>query len=488
MCVGSFTKNVFASYSGCTFEGYHYGYGGVFNAKYSISSEEQNDLKLELNDCIFKNNAGKYGGCMYLLGYDNNIRLNAKHCTFEENFATTGGAVWAENATVNFTDCIFKKNTPMKTEEEISNGGALFLKNCNAELNGCLFSENSSLKSGAGIYGELYPFKPFIIENCTFIGNSSLTDENIFVCLKKTNYSTLPKIRLYFSSVFGECGYSKEDTESFGCVYVSSNSQEEIPSGQNGYNLYLSTEKVQQIASLNCYNHFVLPSGKYEIPKEETDKIANGKFKNSFGKLKVGDNYVSEITLTVERSSKNKETVVLRYGDELLLDAPVRNGYSFDGWDNLNGTVFMGGELLEETVVAKWNFQLKKHSYIIWLPILVIGVGFAVWVVIKKRRKTAVQTEVSACEVVNNNSIVKVWFTEDEISYIVSSTTEIQTLTKREKEVFTEILQGKKQKEISYDLGIEITTVKDFYRKIYDKFSVKNREELLKYCSNIVSK
>ncbi len=488
MYATSFTKNVVASYDGCTFEGYHYGYGGVFNAKYATTSEQQNNLRLELTDCVFRNNAGKYGGCLYLSGYDNNIRLDAKHCVFEENFATTGGVIWAENATLNLLDCALTKNTPMQTEIENPNGGALALLNCNAELNGCLISENSSLGKGAGIYTEIYPFKSVIAENCTFCGNSSSDDENIFVVALTTNYDTVPKIRFYFSSVFGKVGFLKENAETFGCLFVSDTAVEETPTTENGYNLYLPTDKVRETV---LSKHYSLQNGEYAIPKEDTEKVAGGKFRNSFGKLQVGDNYVSEVTLTVERSSKNKETVVLRYGDELVLDTPERDGYAFDGWKDLNGTLFLGGELQSVSVVAKWNFQLSKNLYLVFVPLAVVVGALAVVVVVvmKKRKTPTAQTELAVSEPTNaNDHIIKAWFTEEEISVIVSSMPEVQTLTRRETEVFTEILEGKKQKEIAYDLGVEITTVKDFYRKIYDKLGVKSREDLLKACSKVVSK
>lgn len=83
---------------------------------------------------------------------------------------------------------------------------------------------------------------------------------------------------------------------------------------------------------------------------------------------------------------------------------------------------------------------------------------------------------------------VRAWFTRDEIDSAFKAIPKVQTLTPREVDVLWEILEGKKQKEVAYDLGIEVTTVKDYYRKIYDKLDVSNKDELMKAFSEAVEK
>ena len=126
MCAAIFKMNVNATYTGCSFEGYHYGYGGVFSAIYS-SEDNKNALNLTLNSCSFQNNASKYGGSIYLSGYGHNINLDARHCAFEDNAATTGGALWAQDANVHLLDCSLIGNQYLNAEVDEPNGGAFLL-------------------------------------------------------------------------------------------------------------------------------------------------------------------------------------------------------------------------------------------------------------------------------------------------------------------------------------------------------------------------
>ena len=70
-------------------------------------------------------------------------------------------------------------------------------------------------------------------------------------------------------------------------------------------------------------------------------------------------------------------------------------------------------------------------------------------------------------------------FTYEQIDEVLAAMPEAARLTTREREVVREILSGKQQLEIAHELGIEVTTVKDFNRKIYDKFNVANKKKLL---------
>ena len=100
----------------------------------------------------------------------------------------------------------------------------------------------------------------------------------------------------------------------------------------------------------------------------------------------------------------------------------------------------------------------------------------------RKKLEDICETEMPVSEIANPAEavppIVKAWFTKEEIDVIMKSLPKVQTLTGRETEVLVEMLEGKKQKEIAYDLGIEITTVKDFYRKIYGKLDLSNTVDL----------
>jgi two-component system, NarL family, nitrate/nitrite response regulator NarL len=55
-------------------------------------------------------------------------------------------------------------------------------------------------------------------------------------------------------------------------------------------------------------------------------------------------------------------------------------------------------------------------------------------------------------------------------------------LSPKELAIITHITQGKRNKEIAYDLGTSEQVIKNYLRKIYDKLGVSDRLELALYC------
>ena len=155
-----FDKNVNAYYTNCDFEGYHYGYGGIFSATKYSNVEDKYQLHIELKYCNFKNNYSHHGGIAYLYGSDQDLMsLSAYHCTFSNNYAATGGVIFGNKASINLVDCDMINNHFLAYDmTALSNGGALALYDCVAIIDGCLFSKNDIHDFGAAIYAEIIPY------------------------------------------------------------------------------------------------------------------------------------------------------------------------------------------------------------------------------------------------------------------------------------------------------------------------------------------
>lgn len=479
MCAAIFKMNVDATYVGCTFEGYHYGYGGIFSAIYS-SADNVNALHLTLNGCTFRNNAAKYGGSIYLSGYGHNVSLDARHCAFEDNAATTGGAIWAEDANVHLLDCSLVGNQYLNAEVNEPNGGALALYNCGVDLDGCLIANNTSGGDGAGVFCEISPFKTLIMENCTVIGNTASDDEGISVALAKTNYDTSAAAHIYFSSLFGEQNFA-DNVELFGCLIVEKGIVEQEPSEDNGYCLELTPETAEEMGLIpDTPEHVTLPAGEYPIPKEVTDKIAGGKFAGSLGQLQVGDNYGKETDLSVEKKPGDTDTLTLQYGDKLTLDDPERNGFDFENWAYPDGTllddgkVFMGGDMGEGRIMAIWHFLLSKNLYVIWLPLVVLA-AIVAFILYRKKKKTAA----AAAPIAEMASVETAVLPDNWAERVCERTDVTEQLSKREIEVMHRLLEGKSRKQIAEELFITESTVKKHTTNIYAKLEVSGRIELI---------
>jgi DNA-binding CsgD family transcriptional regulator len=63
-----------------------------------------------------------------------------------------------------------------------------------------------------------------------------------------------------------------------------------------------------------------------------------------------------------------------------------------------------------------------------------------------------------------------------------------ERITEREKEVICQILNGKKNKEISVELFVDISTIKSHINNIYRKTGVKNRKELILIAKSVLEK
>lgn len=482
MCAAIFKMNVNATYTGCSFEGYHYGYGGVFNAIYS-SDDNKNALNLTLNDCSFRNNASKFGGSIYLSGYNHNISLDARHCVFDDNAATTGGAIWAQDSNIHLLDCSLLGNQYLNEDVDAPNGGALALYNCGVDLDGCLIANNSSGGDGAGVFCEISSFKTLIMENCTVIGNTSSEDEGVSVVLAKTNFDTSAMAHIYFSSLFGEQDFA-DNVELFGCLLVDKNIAESEPSEENGYCLELTPDSAQGKGLIpETPEHISLPEGEYPIPRDVTDKIAGGKFSESLGELQVGDNYEKEAVIEIEDAPGHTESVTAQYGDEIALEQPERKGYSFEGWEYPEGTpiengkVFIGGELPEGKVTARWHFVLSENLYVIWVPILVIAAGgLLAFAFIRRKKKVseAVPTDVAA-----STTEEAVTLPDDWIGQVCEKPEITELISKRETEVLQKLLEGKSRKQIADELFVTEATIRKHSTSIYSKLDVHNRTELI---------
>jgi len=104
-------------------------------------------------------------------------------------------------------------------------------------------------------------------------------------------------------------------------------------------------------------------------------------------------------------------------------------------------------------------FGAKKefHSYINWVLLTLLSI-LGIYTISLRKKLSKIEREQSP---------------------IVSVESKINSLSKKEIEVFQYIIKGKSNKEIAAILFIEVTTVKSHISKIYQKLGVKSRKEAL---------
>lgn len=536
-----FKGNVDADFIGCDFRNYTHEYGPVMHVRYDDYTAVPSllemfgdysgcTLNLSFSDCNFSGNAAAYdGGAIYMEG-NGNVTFTAIDCVFENNysgdtqFSVGGGAIYAQGAKLAMERCRFENNTAnhlfpdselpdsdttqgggmflYDTEFTLSNsvivgntasmGGGIGFRSADGVVDGCVFTGNRAEEHSTNWTGDTGPWNNMAqggaichmgdtgskvtIINSSIYGNSAQNAYGgIYSYYAGVTIDEIAaaQLELQFCTYTGNTcdsvyDYDAEDIvpwcshpgdileipyiKTNGCILIDDSfakdfPHRELPSEDNGYN-YIASPGDAETAGLNithpdspAHLSFDIPKGmNLTVPTETVQKLIGDRYDGKLKNVRVGDNYDASL-YPVQQQSGN----------------------------------------------------VKPALY--WIvPAAVVAAAIAVFAAIlykcRKKSKENAETEVPVSEIVNpaesEAPIVKAWFTKEEIDAIMKSLPKVQTLTGRETEVFIEMLEGKKQKEIAYDLGIEITTVKDFYRKIYDKLDLSNKDELLKQCSILI--
>lgn len=537
-----FKGNVDADFIGCDFRNYTHEYGPIMHIRYDdyttipsllemFGDYSGCELNLSFSNCNFSGNAAAYdGGAIYMEG-NGNVTFTAMDCVFENNysgdtqFSVGGGAIYAQGAKLAMERCHFENNTANHLfpdselpDSDTTQGGGVFLYDTEFTLSNSVFVGNTASMGG----GIGFRSADGVVDGCVFTGNRA--EEH------STNWTgdtgpwnnmaqggaichmgdTGSKVTIINSSVYGNSAQN-----AYGGIYsyYAGVTIDEIAAAQ--LELQFCTYTGNTCDSVYDYDAEDIvpwcshPGDILEIPYIKTNGciLIDDSFAKDFPHHELpaadsGYNYIASpddaaadgLNITCPEAPAHLFFNIPNNMD-LAISAEVTQKLIGDRYGGKLKTVHVGDNYDASLYPAQEqsdNVKLVLH----WIILsAVVAAAIAVFAAIlykcRKKSKENAETEVPVSEIVNpaesEAPIVKAWFTKDEIDVIMKSLPKVQTLTGRETEVLVEMLEGKKQKEIAYDLGIEITTVKDFYRKIYGKLNLSNKDDLLKQCSALIS-
>ncbi len=509
----SFKGNVEAAFSGCVFRNYMHEYGPVIDIRYGDYTDnaylsdifpDYSGCRLELSfeDCHFARNTALYdGGAIYMEGNDN-VCFRARNCSFTNNrsiigeFSRGGGAIWTSGTELVLSGCRLEGNIAnyvfadsslpeydthkggailveggdlsMKncvvTENRASMGGGLSLTNTSAVLEGCFLTGNraeayalevggsgprSNMAQGGALYLEGNSNDTVLLTNCELRGNSAVNayggiygyyvpfeDPSFGTYILKMSLCTYEENKVdtvYDYETVGDLlwlshpgdMFANPHLSMFGCLVCDETfskdfPRNELPTPENGYNLLAPTAEAEQRG--------------FVIPTEEARRQLGEHFDVSQRKILIGSNYRASLYEEPEESG----------GPAWVI--PV-----------ICAVLLAGGGVL---------LLILIHSRM------------------KESRVTAEEQVAPEAVLVTEKQIVMTRYNDEEIERFLASSQKTQLLTGRELEVLREILHGKKQGEVAYYLGIEVSTVKDHYKKIYGKLCVENKDALFKLVSD----
>ena len=125
-----------------------------------------------------------------------------------------------------------------------------------------------------------------------------------------------------------------------------------------------------------------------------------------------------------------------------------------------------------------YDLPFSYTGYAYWtilMAVIAVSIGIVVRVVRNQRR----QNERHLIEI--TRILEQQRIAHDINVKNISELESMEPLTAREKEVINLIAQGKGNREIATELGIQVKTVKNYINNIYSKLQVKSRYDVIAY-------
>ncbi len=510
----SFMGNVDAEFSGCIFKNYMHEYGPVIDIRYGdytgneyISLPDYSGCSIHLNfeNCRIENNSALYDGGAIYIEANNNVVLDAKNSVFSGNrstggqFSRGGGAIYAVGATLKFTDCTLEKNVAnhafsdtvlpeydthqggaillqsaklfmtntIVSENRASVGGGLSFTNTKAELDGCRFVSNRAEEQALNPDGVVGPWSNMGMGGAIYIEGNSNDTVTLLNCEIKNNSATNAYGGIYgFYVPFEDPSFGTYILELTLCTYEGNLADVEYDYTTVGDLAWLSHPGDMftnpHLTLFGCY--ITDKTFAHDFPHDDMPTAENG-----YNYL--SDQESEEILKTAIPKEALSATLGERYGDKLK-------------------KAYIGSNYTE----ALYKEEAKGGAFwwIAGITVLALALAAAAAYILRRRASRATDEEIPPQPIVQDippvseKKIVMTRYGDAEIDRFLALVPETGTLTGRELEVLREILRGRKQGEVAHYLGIEVTTVKDFYRKIYTKLNVANKDALFIMAANVL--
>lgn len=534
----SFVGNVNCTLSNCTFTNYYHFNGAVINVKYAddtasgeASHTDQSACRLNLtfDSCKMDNNFAFYGGGAMQIAGNNNVTVNFNNCELTNNKSSCynglgGGFIYASGATINMTNCTLARNQGnycfdgmegwlTDQSQDNSRGGALNLNNCALNMTDCLVQDNVATVGGAFSLTKTMAQ----LDGCTIVANRAerckafVDGEKLLwpcgvgiagaILMDPSGNCTVSLINSYVCNNSAEVAY--------GGVFQFYDSGIADPGDANYLNLTCCTYFGNDVDATYDYAQGLplysgIPGNVWADPAVTTngcivvdDVFGTSAFeKNQKPNSQNGYNYFGSLSQAnsdgIEVTYKNQTLSVNLHRDaqwKIPKDALKQMlGDRYDG--KLSNAVV--GSNYRKSLYQQPNPTGKIVLFSLLGVALIAVVATIVIIVVKANRKKCCY---STCLVVDDafdddkpqQQVIIAKYSCDEVERILQRIPQVELLTNREKEVLREMLLGKRQGEIAKQLFISVSTVKDFYKKIYDKLGVENKTALTQMIVDVAS-
>ncbi len=505
----------------------------------AIYMEANNNVVLHAERCVFSGNRSKVGdfsrggGAVWASG----ANLCFSDCVLDGNEANhvyadsvlpdydthKGGALCLEACRLRLVNCLLREN-------RASLGGALSLTNTQADMDGCRFLANRADPYAANPDGKIGPWSNMGMGGALYVEGNSNDTVTMVNCEMQDNFAahayggmyayyvpfedpSLPTYNIqmllctyegnrdgvdYDYTTVGDLAWLSHPGDMFanphltlfGCCIIDETfaadfPRNESPAAENQYNCLAATagEDIRQSA----------------IPAEEVRPLIGDRYGDRLTAFHVGSNYAESLYKSEEETEPSvTETEPPVAESETAGDTETRSPAT-ETEPSISETEPSRTES-QPLGAGSTPSDTESPSPVLWSvgAGVVIAVGGALIVVLLRRRRTpeaAPADETVSAEIPPEPAavppavtVIKTRYDDEDIDRFLSLVPETGTLTAREMEVLREMLAGRKQSEVAYRLGISTTTVKDFYKKIYAKLHVENKDGVFAMAAEVLKK
>ncbi len=501
----SFMGNVDGDFYGCVFRNYMHEYGPVIDIRYAdytgneyINLPDYSGCSINLNfdACRFEKNSALYDGGAIYIEANNNVSLNANACVFQDNrstngqFSRGGGAIYAEGAALGFTGCTFERNVAnhmypdtVLPEYDTHRGGALLLQSADLKMVNTQVLENRASMGGAICFTNTAAD----IDGCRFAMNRAQAQA------VDPDKMTGPWSNMSQGGAMYIEGNSNDTIVLINC-HIQDNFAENAYGGLYGYYVPFEDPSLPtyNIKMQLCTYEGNRDGGSYDYTQagdllwlsHPGDMFANPHL-SLFGCYIADETFASDFPRSQMPASDNGYTYIGAEVQEDLRAFPIPDGEMTaigERYGDKLKSFHIGSNYAASIYEEDSGPEEKPLDWVIWcVPGLALVLAAVAFVLCRQRKtapagKHAAVTEAATAS--EKRVVIMTRYDDVQIDRFIALVPQTGTLTARELEVLREALRGKKQSEVAYYLGIGVTTVKDFYRKIYTKLNVDNKEGL----------
>ena len=454
-------------------------------------------FSLNLDNCVIKNYASEVGPAIYVgnnVNRDDTKAVSISNCKFYNNYSAYDTIQLSnEKLVAHVAGSEFYSNYAYKAAGFSITNGAATIDKVNVHDNVFIPYEDyksDPQKAGGGVFLgglEMKMTNSYIVNNETtyggglavstsYAGNKNIIFDNVTIKNNKATYGGGIVVFSLFGQLatFVDCEILNNKAETGSALYtevyarwVKANNGGLVQfffttfglntaNDNNTFKFYNADQTKGDLGSISLKGCFVIGNDSYESPSDYYNYIATKEQALLDGV--ISESSLNEIETGLIPNKKSKADISLK--PEI-----------FKGWSNIFENE-KNSRKIGKSSRKIGDFQVKVTIIIVGSLLIVGSLTISILLALRKRKANKVVTKQVPIETVE---------LDKREEYLA-------TLTEREKQVFSLMLELKKRKQVADELNYSENTIKKDLTSIYSKLHVSDKYEMLSKYKDLILK